>query len=194
MKKFISMLSFAAIVASTLFVSCENNRDLETVPAFPTKRDASYVQNDKGVWSWSFASADKYAAGTEWLGFEVYPDDPTKSYLLDYHFATNLSWTATVEGEAKEYLTFRVGKDGYDGYNEENYSYLSTASGKRGDNKVVLKVIKTPAYGEADVDCELTITMEGQTMPFSTITVKAAVVPTPDAPDTDDSGEGVDGE
>ena len=51
MKKFISMLSFAAIVASTLFVSCENNRDLETVPAFPTKRDASYVQNDKGVWS-----------------------------------------------------------------------------------------------------------------------------------------------
>ena len=185
MKKFISMLSLVAVMASAL-VSCEYGREYETVPAFPTKRDASYVQNNKGVWSWSFASADAYTTGNEWLGFEVYPDDQNMKFLLNYHFATNLDWTATIVGEkAKEYLAFRVGKDGYDGYQEDKFSYVSTASGKRGDNKLVLKPLKTPAYGEEPVVCELTITMEGQTMPFSTITIEAPVV----APSDDEGSE-----
>lgn len=191
MKRIISVLSFVAIVASALFVSCVNNREFEDVPAFPTKRDASYVQNDKGVWSWSFASGDKYTAANEWLGFEVYPDDPNKKFLLDYHFATNFDWTVNIVGaKAKEYLAIRVGKGGYDGYKEELFSYVSSTSGKRGDSKIVLMPLKTPAYGEEPVVCELTVTMAGQTMPLSTITIEAAVVPTPEQPEVSEPSEG----
>ncbi len=174
MKKFISMLSLVAIMASTLCVSCIEPKEHDLIPAFPAKKEATYAPGTNG-YAWTIASEHKFTSGNNWIGFEVMPEDKSKT-LLNYYVEPNMSWSAKIVGDAAEYLQFRVLKS-YDlpEYDEESYKYTSTVSGKRGPQKVVLKPIKTPAFGEEAKVCELEITMNNETMPLATITIEPAL-------------------
>ena len=90
MKKFISMLSLAAIVVSALFVSCAQPKEPTPVPAFPYDKVATYAQNeDSGEWAWSYASADKFTNALA-VGFQASKIDPT---FLEYRMTPNMDWT-----------------------------------------------------------------------------------------------------
>lgn len=172
MRKFTSILSLVALVASALFVSCAKPKDINPVKAFPRAKHATYAVNKNGVHAWTFSANDTWKSGTYWTGFRVEPA-PGDTSRLWYYIEFNKSWTARIVGEGQEYIQFRVGKNGYAGYDEEQYYYTSTVSGERGMQRLVICVNESmiPAIGEEAVVCELECDIEGETMPLGTITI-----------------------
>lgn len=169
MKKFTSILSLVAVVASVLFVSCAKPKDIDPVKAFPTAKNATYAINSKGVHAWSYTSADTWSKGNKWTGFRIEPA-PGDASRLWYYIEFNKSWTARIVS-GQDYIQFRVGKDGYIGYDESQYYYTSTVSGERGMQCLVICPLQIPEVGEEPVVCELVCDMEGETMPLGTITI-----------------------
>ena len=111
MKKFISILSLAAIVASALFVSCAQKKEPTLVPAFPYNKTATYVQNeDSGEWAWSWASADGWTAAKDG-GFGTTTTNHFGATVLEYRIDPNAAWTAEVVGQGKEYVEMAQGFD-----------------------------------------------------------------------------------
>ncbi len=169
MKKLTTILSLVAIVASVLFVSCAQKKEPTVVPAFPTKKTATYALNSKGVHAWSYTSAHTWSKANYWTGFRVDPLDATR---VMYYIAPNVAWTANIVGEAQEYLQFRVLRDSsLPVYDEASYDYTSTVSGERGNQPITLVVTKIPEYDEEQFSGELELVMEGQTMPLATINI-----------------------
>ena len=173
MKKFISMLSFAAIVASALFVSCAKAKEPTLVPAFPYNKTATYTQNEEtGEWVWSYASADKY---TNAKGTGFYPsllDNNTQTQFLEYRITPNADWSFEILGQGKEYVDACLWNGNFF---EEDYTFSSTFSGKRGQNQLEFRVIKTPESYEEPVTVEAALTMEGETMVIATLILNPSV-------------------
>ena len=116
MKKFTTILSLVAIVASVLFVSCAQKKEPTLVPAFPYKKTATYVQNeDSGEWAWSWASADDWTAAKDG-GFGKVSSGTTAgtnhfgATVLEYRIDPNAAWTAEVVGQGKEYVVHGLGE------------------------------------------------------------------------------------
>ena len=171
MKKFTSILSLVAVVASVLFVSCAKPKDIDPVKAFPRAKHATYELNSKGVYAWTFSADDTWKKGAPsyWTGFRVEPA-PGDTSRLYYYIDFNKSWTVNIVS-GQDYIQFRVGKDGYVGYDESQYVYTSTVSGERGMQRLVICPMQKPEAGEEPVVCELECYMEGETMPIGTITI-----------------------
>ena len=167
MKKFISMLSLVAIVASALFVSCAQKKDPTLVPAFPYHKTATYALNKKGEWTWSYATDDAYTAA-KGGGFQSSKIDKT---YLEYRMTPNADWTLEVVGEGKEYVE-AYNQDGY--FFVEECTFGSTLSGEKGMNEVGFRVIKNPAFGEEPVEVEVALSMAGETMVILTLVIEAA--------------------
>lgn len=166
MKKFTKILSFVAIVASTLLISCAKKHQPDPVPAFPGHMTATYALNSKGVHAWgSFSRA--WSKTYYHTGFRVDPLDATRVMC---YINPNKDWSASIVGDARDYLKFRVYKGG-PVYNEESYGYTNTVSGERGNQPITLVVTKIPEYGEEAFVGDINITMVEQTMPLMTITV-----------------------
>ena len=177
MKKFISILSLAAIVASALFVSCAQKKEPTLVPAFPYNKTATYVQNeDSGEWAWSWASADGWTAAKDG-GFGVVSSGTTAgtnhfgATVLEYRIDPNAAWTAEVVGQGKEYVEMGQGFD----FDVEKLTWGSTASGDRGKNSLYFCVLKTPESYEEAVEVEVALTMVGETMVIATLVLEPAV-------------------
>lgn len=173
MKKFISMLSLAAIVASALFVSCAKPKEPTLVPAFPYNKTATYAQNeDSGDWKWAYASADGYT-NAKGVGFQAsLLDNKTLATYLEYRIDPNADWTLEIKGNGKEYVETYLW-DGH--FKPEEYTYGSTLSGKRGMNVVGFRVLKTPESYEEAVEVEVALTMCGETMVIATLVLEPAV-------------------
>ena len=169
MKKLISMLSLAAIVASALFVSCAQPKEPTLVPAFPYNKTATYTQNeDSGEWKWTYASADGWSTSKD-VGFQV---SKLGTDYLEYRVNLNADWTLEVVGQGKEYIeVYR--QDGY--FKPEECTFGSTLSGSRGKNTLGIHVIKTPESYEEAVSVELALTMEGETMVIATLVLEPSV-------------------
>ena len=170
MKKFISMLSLAAIVASALFVSCAEPKEPTVVPAFPYDKTATYTQNeDSGEWAWAYASGDKYTNALG-VGFQASKVDPT---YLEYRFTPNVDWTLEILGNGKQYVeAYR--QDGY--FAEDECTFSSNLSGSKGMNTVGFRVIKTPESYEEPVNVEVALTMGSETMVILTLVLEPAVI------------------
>ena len=171
MKKFISMLSLAAIVASALFVSCAQPKEPTLVPAFPYNKTATYAQNeDSGEWAWSYNSADKFTNALG-VGFQVSKINPL---YLEYRMTPNADWTLEIVGNGKEYVeVYR--QDGY--FNESECTFSSVLSGVKGLNTFGFRVIKTPAVGEAAaVTVEVELSMAGEKMVILTLILEPAIL------------------
>lgn len=173
MKKFISMLSLVAIVASALFVSCAKPKEPTLVPAFPYNKTATYSQNeDSGDWKWAYASADGYT-NAKGVGFQAsLLDNKTLATYLEYRIDPNADWSLEIKGNGKEYVEMYLW-DGH--FKPEEYTYGSTLSGKRGMNVVGFRVIKTPESYEEAVEVEAALTMCGETMVIATLVLEPAV-------------------
>ncbi len=173
MKKFISMLSLAAIVASALFVSCAQPQGPTLVPAFPYNKTATYSQNeDTGEWAWSYASADGYSNAKGTGFYTSLLDDNTKATYLEYRITPNADWTLEILGNGKEYVEAAL----WDGHlHEEDYIFGSTLAGKRGQNQLEFRTIKTPESYEEPVEVEVALTMVGETMVIATLVLEPAV-------------------
>ena len=169
MKKFISMLSLAAIVASALFVSCAKPKEPTVVPAFPYDKTATYAQNeDSGEWAWAYASGDKYTNALG-VGFQASKIDPT---FLEYRMTPNIDWTLEILGNGKEYLeAYR--QDGY--FKVEELTFASSLSGLKGLNTIGFRVIKTPESYEEPVNVEVALSMAGETMTILTLVLEPAI-------------------
>ena len=174
MRTIFSKLSVVVLMVSAMFVSCVHGNDLGIIPAFPSARNAEYVQSEKtGAYSWNIPnSLHKYTSANEWVGFEI---DPVNKSYLNYYIEPNMSWTAKIVS-GKEYLVFRVANNGGDTFDDSQTHDSYSVSGVRGQRKLTLKTLKTPAYGEEPVECELVLTMAGETMPLGVITLHPAVV------------------
>ena len=171
MKKIVSMLSFAVVVTSALFVSCIKPKESYIVPAFPESKTATYAQKAGATtYEWAFSSDHTWTTGNEWLGFEVKPDNNRDKSLLNYYFEPNYDWTAKIVS-GQEYLIFL---DGY-GYDESNYTESHTVNGLRGRRHVVFKPLQTPTFGEEPATCLVELTMAGETMPLATIVIEPAL-------------------
>ena len=172
MKKFISMLSLAAIVASALFVSCAKPKEPTLVPAFPYNKTATYAQNeDSGDWKWAYASADGYT-NAKGVGFQAsLLDNKTLATYLEYRIDPNAAWTAEVVGQGKEYVEMGQGFD----FDVEKLTWGTTASGDRGKNSLYFRVLKTPESYEEAVEVEVALTMVGETMVIATLVLEPAV-------------------
>ena len=169
MKKFISMLSLAAIVASALFISCAKPQGPTLVPAFPYHKTATYSQNeDSGEWKWTYASADAWAT-SKGYGFQA---SKLGTDYLEYRITPNADWTLQVVGLGKEYIeVYR--QDGY--FTPEECKFGHSLSGARGLNTIGLHVLKTPESYEEPVEVEINLSMEGETMQILTLTLEPAV-------------------
>lgn len=169
MKKFISMLSLAAIVASALFVSCAKPKEPTVVPAFPYDKTATYAQNeDSGEWAWAYASGDKYTNALG-VGFQASKIDPT---FLEYRMTPNMDWTLEILGNGKEYLeAYR--QDGY--FKVEELTFAHSLSGLKGLNTIGFRVIKTPESYEEPVNVEVALSMAGETMTILTLVLEPAI-------------------
>jgi hypothetical protein len=170
MKKFTTILSLVAIVASALFVtSCAQKKQPTLVPAFPYNKTATYTQNEDTMeWAWSYASADAYS-NAKGGGFEASKLDPT---YLEYRIAPNADWSLEIVGNGKQYVEAYLW-DGH--FKVEDYTFGSTLSGKKGMNEVGFRVIKTPESYEEPVEVEVALTMEGETMVIATLVLEPAV-------------------
>ena len=169
MKKFISMLSLAAIVASALFVSCAKPKEPTVVPAFPYDKTATYAQNeDSGEWAWAYASGDKFTNALG-VGFQASKIDPT---FLEYRMTPNMDWTLEILGNGKEYLeAYR--QDGY--FKVEELTFAQSLSGLKGLNTIGFRVIKTPESYEEPVEVEVALSMAGETMTILTLVLEPAI-------------------
>ena len=177
MKKFISILSLAAIVASALFVSCAQKKEPTLVPAFPYKKTATYAQKeDSGEWAWSWASADDWTAAKDG-GFGKVSSGTTAgtnhfgATVLEYRIDPNAAWTAEVVGQGKEYVEMGQGFD----FDVEKLTWGSTAAGDRGKNSLYFRVLKTPESYEEAVEVEVALTMVGETMVIATLVLEPAI-------------------
>ena len=171
MKKFISILSLAAIVASALFVSCAQKKEPALVPAFPYNKTATYVQNeDSGEWAWSWASADGWTAAKDG-GFGTTTTNHFGAEVLEYRIDPNAAWTAEVVGQGKEYVAMGQGFD----FDVEKLTWGSTASGDRGKNSLYFRVLKTPESYEEAVEVEVALTMLGETMVIATLVLEPTI-------------------
>lgn len=101
----------------------------------------------------------------------------------------NMDWTASLVGDASEYIAFRVGEDGYAGYDDSKYYNTTTTEGERGYNYLKVRVINTPAYGTEAVECSVALTMGGETMTIATFTIEPSTEPEP-TPEPEQPGEG----
>ena len=157
MKKFISMLSLAAIVASALFVSCAKPQGPTLVPAFPELKTAQYSQNeDTEAWAWSYVSEVGYT-NAKGGGFQV---SKLGTEYLEYRFTPNADWSLDIVGSGKEYLeVYR--QDGY--FKPEDCTFGHHVSGTRGLSTVGFRVIKTPESYEEPVMVNVALNMEGET-------------------------------
>jgi hypothetical protein len=171
MKKFISILSLAAIVASALFVSCAQKKEPTLVTAFPYNKTATYVQNeDSGEWAWSWASADGWTAAKDG-GFGTTTTNHFGATVLEYRIDPNAAWTAEVVGQGKEYVEMGQGFD----FDVEKLTWGSTASGDRGKNSLYFRVLKTPESYEEAVEVEVALTMVGETMVIATLVIEPTI-------------------
>ena len=173
MRKFISMLSLVAIVASALFVSCAQKKEPTVVPAFPYNKTATYSQNEEtGEWIWSYATADGYS-NAKGVGFYTSLfDNKTLATYLEYRFTPNVDWSLEILGNGKEYVEVCL----WDGdFTPEEYTFGSTLSGKRGQNQLEFRTIKTPESYEEPVEVEVALTMEGETMVIATLVLEPAI-------------------
>ncbi len=172
MRRFTSILSLVALVASALFVSCAKPKEINPVKAFPRAKHATYAENENGQYTWTFSANDTWKSGTHWAGFRVEPA-PGDTSRLWYYIDCNKAWTARILGEGQQYIQFRVGKNGYIGYDESQYNYTSSVSGDRGKHILVICVNESmiPGVGEEAFVCDLECEMEGETMPLGTITI-----------------------
>ncbi|MBE6197139.1 MAG: hypothetical protein E7141_00505 [Rikenellaceae bacterium] len=161
MRKFTSVLSLVALVASALFVSCAKEKTPDLVPAFPANKPASYAPNKSGEYVWTFDSAYSYT-NARGGGFRVNVNNKS---ILDYVIAPNADWTVEVVGEGSKYLEVRYGY----GYNEDNYTYGSSVSGPRGANTIGFRT--TSAARETEVVCVVEMIMCGERMPIATLTL-----------------------
>jgi hypothetical protein len=169
MKKYISMLSLAAIVASALFVSCAKPKEPTVVPAFPYNKTATYAQNeDTSEWKWSYASADGWST-SKGTGFQV---SKLGTDYLEYRITPNVDWTLEVLGNGKEYVeVYR--QDGY--FTPEQCTFGSTLSGLKGLNTIGFHVLKTPESYEEPVEVEVALSMLGETMVIATLVLEPAL-------------------
>ena len=169
MKKFISMLSLAAIVASALFVSCAKPKEPTLVPAFPYNKVATYTQNEEDeTWKWSYASADGWTAA-KGTGFQA---SKLGTDYLEYRITPNADWTLEVVGNGKQYVeAYR--QDGY--FTAEECTFTHNLSGKKGQNTIGFHVIKTPESYEEAVEVEIALTMCDQTMVIATLVLEPSV-------------------
>lgn len=171
MKKFISILSLAAIVASALFVSCAQKKEPTLVPAFPYNKTATYVQNeDSGEWAWSWASADGWTAAKDG-GFGTTTTNHFGATVLEYRIDPNATWTAEVVGQGKEYVEMGQGFD----FDVEKLTWGSTAAGDIGKNSLYFRVLKTPESYEEAIEVEVALTMVGETMVIATLVLEPAL-------------------
>jgi hypothetical protein len=166
MKKFTKILSLVAIVASTLLMSCAKKHQPDPVPAFPELMKATYALNSKGVHAWGSFSRS-WSKTYYWTGFRVDPSDATRVMC---YINPNKDWSATIVGEARDYLKFRVHKGGAV-YNDNNYTLTNTVSGTYGNQPITLVVTKIPEFGEEAFVGNIDITMAEQTMPLAVITI-----------------------
>ena len=174
MKKFISMLSLVAIVASALFVSCAEPKEPTLVPAFPYNKTATYSQNeDTGEWIWSDASDDGYTNAKDTGFYPSLLDNKTLAEYLEYRIDPNADWTLEILGNGKEYVEVALW-DGH--FKAEEYTFGSTLAGLRGKQQLEFRVIKTPAVGEEAVTVEAALTMVGETMVIATLVLEPAVL------------------
>ena len=174
MKRFLSMLSLVAVVASALFVSCAKSKDIDPVKAFPRAKHATYTVNENGVHVWSFSSSDTWSKANYWAGFRIEPA-PGDTSRLYYYIEFNKEWTVRI-ASGHDYIQFRVGKDGYyAGYDESQYCYTSAVSGERGMQRLVIVPVQVPEVGEEPVVCELVCDILGESMPIGTITLEPAL-------------------
>ena len=170
MKKFISMLSLAAIVASALFISCAKPQGPTLVPAFPYHKTATYSQNeDSGEWKWTYASGDKF---TNALGVGFQESKVNAADFLEYRFTPNAAWTLEVVGQGKEYVeAYR--QDGY--FKVEELTFAHNLSGDRGINTIGFRVLKTPESYEEPVEVEINLSMEGETLQILKLVLEPAL-------------------
>lgn len=180
MRKFTALLSIVAIAASALFVSCAQKIVPTLVPAFPSIKYATYELNKSGEFEWLYDSAYGYT-NAKGVGFQN-----NAGARLEYVIEPNADWTATIEGNGVEYVAFRVGNNGYEGYDESQYTHGATVDGARGKRVLKFEVVKTPYKGETPVEVNVKMMMCGQNMTIATFTIypsnEEAPVDQPDVP------------
>lgn len=190
MRKFTALLSIVAIAASALFVSCAQKNVPTVVPAFPSIKYATYQLNKSGDFEWSYESAYGYT-DAKGGGFQN-----KKDARLEYVIEPNADWTATIEGDGVEYVAFRIGNNGYEGYDDSQYTHGATVDGARGKRVLRFEVVKTPYKGETPVEVNVKMLMCGQNMVIATFTIypsnEEAPVDQPDVPAADYTIGGAD--
>lgn len=168
MKKFTTIVSLVAIVASALFVSCAKPKEPTLVPAFPYNKTATYVQNeDSGEYSWTWASADGWTAAKDG-GFGTTTTNHFGSQVLEYRIDPNAEWTAEILGQGKEYVEMGQGWS----FDIDSYTWGATAHGDKGKNSLYFRVLKTPESYEEAFTCEVALTMAGETMVIATLVIE----------------------
>ena len=168
MKKFNSMLSLVALVVSALFVSCAEKKQPDLIPAFPSKKVATYTLNTTdGTYAWKYDDTYKYT-NAKGGGFQI---SKFKSEYLEYVVVPNADWSVKVEGSGAHYVEVCLGY----GYSNENYNFASSVSGLRGLNTLCFRVIKTPEAYEEDLECVISMAMEDYTMPIATLVIQHKV-------------------
>ena len=177
MKKFTVMLSLVAIAAA-LFVSCAQKKTPDEIPAFPANKVATYAPNAEGTYAWSYTSTYGYTKSNG-CGFLINHEDKVS---LEYLITPNADWTLSVAGKAKDYVNIRHGY----GYQEENHVCAASISGKRGHLETFrFIVLKTPESYEEALNCEIQLTILGETMTVATLVLE----PKLDLAGGEDNGE-----
>lgn len=171
MKRIYAIVGVVAVLASTMFISCAGEKEIETVIAPPRNRTATYAVNSEGVYAWSYSSADTYSKANFWRGLWRHKQDAAN--IVRYTITPNVEWNARIVGDAAEYINFRVGKDGYEGFVEENFELKDAVSGNRGSNTLQIAVLKTPEVGEETKVCQIEIVMGGEVTIFGTFNLGA---------------------
>ncbi len=168
MKKITVMLSLVAIVASALCVSCAQKKTPDEIPAFPANKVATYAPNAENTYSWSYPSANGYTKSNG-CGFLINHEDKVS---LEYLITPNADWTLEVAGKAKDYVNIRHGY----GYKEENHVCAASISGKRGHLETFrFVVLKTPESYEEALECEVKLTILGETMTVATLVLEPKI-------------------
>ena len=182
MKKLTALLNLVAIAASVLFVSCAQKKEPDLVPAFPSHKYASYSFSSKNnAYTWTFESTYSYTAA-KGCGFRV---NTANSAILDYIIDPNTDWTASVVGDACDYIEVRYGF----GYSDENYTYGSSVSGDRGMQTIGFRIKKQPEWNEEAKKCDIALTMGSETMIIATLTLDPGQKPAETPEESEEGGE-----
>ena len=175
MKKFTTLLSLVAVVASALFVSCAQKKEPDLVAAFPKHHYATYDVNTKGVYDWTWDSAYSFSQA-KGVGFVKSTQDAS---ILNFRVTPNADWEMYITDGA-EYVDLRTGE----GYKEENYTYGDAVSGVQGLSTVGIRLVKQPTIEEGEKTVNIVLAMAGDKLLVATLTI----APAPEIPETPEEG------